>query len=187
MNEDDFIEAVMDRVVPYFDAQGFDLSSIRKDIRIYFLDTQSIYGVIGMHSYYPKEVLIRSPAHHEILLSNKISLFEIVDTLMHELCHVMQWEIYGSTKGGHGKEFSSIAKRVGLTGKMTEAHAGDELAGLINQWVDDIYPRSFIKKKLDNIAVISFDLLGWISLWIFSYYFFYFLGSSFVPWKILGF
>ncbi|AYN57022.1 SprT-like protease [Microbacterium phage Vitas] len=48
----------------------------------------------------------------------------ILDVLLHELVHAIN-----HTKGenGHGKPFSTIAKKVGLTGKMTATVASDEL------------------------------------------------------------
>jgi uncharacterized protein (UPF0297 family) len=153
-----FIQKVMDKVVPYFDQKGFNLSSIRNDIRIYFTDVERIYGCIGCHQYIPKESLIRDHAHHEILISSRIhEKHEIIEILIHELCHAIQFQLYGKNVRSHGREFRQIAMRVGLTGKMTATYADEDLADLIFQWIEDIDPFKYLKRFMHLLKGI-FDL-----------------------------
>lgn len=154
-----FIQKVMDKVVPYFDQKGFNLSSIRNDIRIYFTDVERLYGCIGCHQYIPKESLIRDHAHHEILISSRIhEKHEIIEILIHELCHAIQFQLYGNNVRSHGREFRKIAKRVGLTGKMSATYADEDLADLIFQWIEDIDPFKLYKMILKPIRAI-FDTI----------------------------
>ncbi|UGL61859.1 SprT-like protease [Microbacterium phage Franklin22] len=48
----------------------------------------------------------------------------ILDVLAHELVHAIN---HAAGENGHGKPFSAIAKKIGLTGKMTATVAGPEL------------------------------------------------------------
>lgn len=48
----------------------------------------------------------------------------LLDILLHEMVHAANFFV---GDGGHGKEFSAIAKPLGLTGRMTATVASDEL------------------------------------------------------------
>lgn len=59
---------------------------------------------------------------------------EILSTTLHELCHA-------ATDGdGHGAKFRKIALAVGLTGKMTETVAGENLAKELADLAKDLGP-----------------------------------------------
>ncbi|WBQ03828.1 SprT-like domain-containing protein [Kribbella sp. CA-293567] len=49
----------------------------------------------------------------------------VLSTLVHELVHAVN---HANGDSGHGKEFSAIAKPLGLVGKMTATTAGETLA-----------------------------------------------------------
>lgn len=59
----------------------------------------------------------------EIFVSPKLDdTVKILSVLTHELCHVAD-----QNENGHMGRFKTLATAVGLTGKMTEANAGEEL------------------------------------------------------------
>ena len=81
---------------------------------------------------YPQE-------EHEILISNKINNgIDAIDVIIHEVCHAIQFHLYGDEVRRHGKEFKTIAEAVGLTGKMMCASANHELGIKIKKWEKEI-------------------------------------------------
>lgn len=61
----------------------------------------------------------------QIFISPKLGDdLRVLDVLAHEMVHAIN---HAEGKNGHGKDFSVIAKKIGLTGKMTATVAGDDL------------------------------------------------------------
>ncbi|AXH47341.1 SprT-like protease [Microbacterium phage Eden] len=54
----------------------------------------------------------------------------ILDVLLHELVHAIN---HAEGKNGHGKDFKTIAVKMGLTGKMTATEAGPELKSTLTE------------------------------------------------------
>ena len=59
------------------------------------------------------------------LMTNNLDLFKI-DTIPHELCHIIAWRLYGDK--GHGKGWKYVMGEMGVNGKrchtlMTKAQA----------------------------------------------------------------
>lgn len=54
----------------------------------------------------------------------------ILDVLLHELVHAIN---HAEGHSGHGKPFSTIAKKMGLTGKMTATEASPELKAILTE------------------------------------------------------
>ena len=72
----------------------------------------------------------------EIFISPKLdNTVQILSVLTHELCHVAD-----QNENGHRGRFKTLATAVGLTGKMTETTAGEELTGRLKALSDDLGP-----------------------------------------------
>jgi hypothetical protein len=88
--------------------------------------------------------------HFEIFIApSQADSVEVIDTLIHELCHATV-----GNRAGHGKVFKQCANAVGLEGQMRSASANAELKALIQSWVNEAgqYPhapltQSGIKKQ----------------------------------------
>lgn len=55
----------------------------------------------------------------------------VLDVIAHECVHVINHKVGQS---GHGKVFSTIAKVIGLEGKMTATIAGERLTGILKEY-----------------------------------------------------
>lgn len=75
--------------------------------------------------------------HYEVFVSPKLGAFEAIEVLVHEAVHVG-----AGTECAHRGAFKTIAKAVGLEGKMTATLAGENLAKQIRAWIADMpeYP-----------------------------------------------
>ncbi|MGE4557203.1 MAG: SprT-like domain-containing protein [Desulfovibrionaceae bacterium] len=71
--------------------------------------------------------------HTEIFISPQVQdSLEAAETLLHELVHAAV-----GLGVGHGPEFKTVAKRVGLEGPMRDTHAGPELRAKLKQIVSE--------------------------------------------------
>ena len=93
----------------------------------------------------------------EIFISPALdNALEVYGVLMHELCHAADGNIHG-----HGREFVSIAKSVGLTGKATEMLPGDTLRFLLKDLIAKFlgeYPHAsvdFSQRKKQSTRMIK--------------------------------
>lgn len=55
---------------------------------------------------------------------------EVAAIVAHELVHVV------TSGDGHGKEFGRVARRIGLEGRLTSTHAGEDLAARLRAMID---------------------------------------------------
>lgn len=71
---------------------------------------------------------------------------EVLETLAHEVIHAI---IQKTGRSGHGADFGAIAREIGLEGKLTATHAGDELRAKLEKVAEDlgVYPHSAIKQS----------------------------------------
>ena len=79
----------------------------------------------------------------------------VLDVLAHELIHAID-----DCKNGHGLPFKKMAHAIGLTGKMTQTIAGDDLKIKLNKIIERIgkYPHAEVilserKQSVRNIKV----------------------------------
>ena len=69
--------------------------------------------------------------HFEIFIHPSLAdSVEVIDTLIHELCHATV-----GNQAGHGKVFKQCALSVGLQGQMRSTSASPELKAIIQSWV----------------------------------------------------
>lgn len=83
---------------------------------------------------------------------------DVLATLVHELVHVVV-----GNKAKHGPAFGKVARAVGLEGKLTETHAGEELKALLVKISDSIsfqYPHEAL--ELTRTAALRPPAGGWI-------------------------
>lgn len=59
----------------------------------------------------------------------------VIATLVHEVCHVV-----AGSEAKHGGKFVKVMKKVGLDGKPTATHAGEDLIVRMKQWADELGP-----------------------------------------------
>lgn len=80
-----------------------------------------------------------------VIVPNESNSIEVLDTLIHELCHATV-----GLNEGHGAIFTTCAYAVGLTGKPTSTYATDELKALLNQWVSEAgeYPHESLQVNM---------------------------------------
>ena len=63
-------------------------------------------------------------------LKNEVEPSGVLSTLVHEVVHATV-----GNKEGHNKVFGKCARSVGLEGKLTQTHAGEELTGQMKSWM----------------------------------------------------
>lgn len=75
----------------------------------------------------------------------------VLDVLAHELVHAINYA--EGDDCGHRGRFATIARAIGLTGKMTATVAGEELAERLGAIADDLgdYPHGAIVNPLDGV------------------------------------
>ena len=150
-----------------FNNNGFDLSGIKKDLNLHCLDIKR--NCDGYHQltqnnnfnlskennyrYYPNRNI------HKIVIDSKIDNgIRATETLIHELCHAVQYELYGDDCRPHGKEFKAIASGVGLDARISYTPALPALEAQIQEWEREIgtYPHPILMpKKMKILEVIG--------------------------------
>ena len=80
-----------------------------------------------------------------VIVPNESNSIEVLDTLIHELCHAT----VGLDKG-HGSIFANCAYAVGLTGKPKSTYATEELKATLAQWVEQAgeYPHESLQVNM---------------------------------------
>jgi hypothetical protein len=85
-----------------------------------------------------------SDGHSEIFITPALAdSMEVAEVLVHELCHAAL-----DCDGGHGPQFRKVATAMGLSGKMTSTHAGQDLARRLNDILGSMakYPHATLDK-----------------------------------------
>lgn len=80
-----------------------------------------------------------------VIVPNESNSIEVLDTLIHELCHAT----VGNSEG-HNMVFTNCAYAVGLEGKPTSTNASEALKVLLAQWVAEAgeYPHESLQVKM---------------------------------------
>ena len=174
-----YLKAMLKKVIILFDNNGFDLSEIKKDLNLRCLDIKQNWD--GYHQltqnnnfdlnkknnyrYYPNRT------SHKIVIDSKIDNgIRATETLIHELCHAVQYDLYGYDCQPHGKEFKAIASSVGLDSRISYTPALPALEAQIQEWEEEvgIYPHPILMpekiKISERITNIICDLCGF--LWL---------------------
>ena len=144
---------MLKKVIILFDKNGFDLSGIKENIDIRCLNIDIKMKCDGYHQltqnnnfdlneennyrYYPNRKI------HKIVIDSKIDNgIQATETLIHELCHAVQRDLYGYDCQPHGKEFKAIASSVGLDVSKPYTPASRDLKAQIQEWekVIGVYP-----------------------------------------------
>lgn len=168
-----YLKAMLKKVIILFDKNGFNLSEIKKDLNLHCLDIKQNWD--GYHQltqnnnfdlnkennyrYYPNRNI------HKIVIDSKIDNgIRATETLIHELCHAVQYDLYGEDCQPHGKEFKAIASKVGLNASKTYTPASMKLKAKIQEWEEEvgIYPNPILmSERIENFVC---DLCGF--LWL---------------------
>ena len=136
MTKNLYLKLMIRKVIPLFDEQGFNISEIKKEIIVSVADTGRFAGV-----YYPLTYEQNKSGLHEIEVDENIDNgLEATGVLIHEMCHAIQYHIYGDDIRMHGKEFRKIALSVGLEGPMRSTTSSKELQSKIRRWEKEIGP-----------------------------------------------
>ena len=176
-----YLKAMLKKVIILFDKNGFNLSGIKKNIDIRCLDIKQNWD--GYHQltqnnnfdlnkennyrYYPNKNI------HKIVIDSKIDNgIRATETLIHELCHAVQYELHGYDCQPHGREFKAIASSVGLDARISYTPALPALEAQIQEWEGEvgIYPHPILMpekiKISERIKNFVCDLCGY--LWLIS-------------------
>lgn len=80
-----------------------------------------------------------------VVVPNESNSIEVLDTLIHELCHASV-----GLNEGHGLVFATCAYAVGLEGKPTSTNASEALKVLLAQWVSEAgeYPHESLQVNM---------------------------------------
>jgi hypothetical protein len=159
---------MLKKVIILFDKNGFDLSGIKENIDIRCLNIDIKMKCDGYHQltqnnnfdlneennyrYYPNRKI------HKIVIDSKIDNgIQATETLIHELCHAVQRDLYGYDCQPHGKEFKAIASKVGLdVSKPTFAYALPYLKAQIQEWEVEVgtYPHPIsLFEQIENLII----------------------------------
>ena len=143
INRETWLEEMTNRfVIPHFTECGYpylELSESTIKFSVSFIEgtrSSKKNKTIGAHySHHFSE----GGEQHILIHPSLDDSSRVVDVLIHELIHAQL-----PIDAGHGKEFREIALKVGLTGKMTQTVATDELNKKIASWVRKVgeYPHS---------------------------------------------
>ena len=167
MNKSVYLNAMLKKSIILFNNNGFDLSEIKKDLNLCCLDIKG--NCDGYHQlthnnnfnlskennyrYYPNRNI------HKIVIDSKIDNgIRATETLIHELCHAVQYELYGDDCRPHGEEFKAIASSVGLDARISYTPALPALETQIQEWEREIgtYPHPIsMPKKMKILEVIG--------------------------------
>jgi hypothetical protein len=186
MNKLAYLNAMLKKSIILFENNGFDLSGIKENINLQCRSVRrkidGYYEVIddnnfdlneeNNYRYYPNREI------HKIVINSKIDNgLRAAETLIHELCHAVQYELHGYDCKPHGKEFKAIAFSVGLDGsRPTTTPALPVLEAQIEEWEGEFgtYPHPSLmsagikaseKNKIwEGVVEIFFDLcdLFWL-------------------------
>jgi hypothetical protein len=138
-SKETYIKSAFEKIIPLFRERGLPIDEIDEMIQIKYADIPpkwAGYCQSWISGYYPQE-------KHEILINNTVDNgFDAIAVLIHEVCHAIQFHLYGDEVRPHGKEFEAIAEAVGLTGKMTNTYPNKKLEIKIKAWEKeiDVYP-----------------------------------------------
>ena len=187
MNKSAYLNAMLKKLIILFNNNGFDLSGIKKDLNLHCLDIKQ--NCDGYHQltqnnnfnlskennyrYYPNRNI------HKIVIDSKIDNgIRATETLIHELCHAVQYELYGDDCRPHGKEFKAIASSVGLDAHISYTPALPVLEAQIEEWEKEIgtYPHPILMPKKMKIL----EVIGELVLNLFFFASFLFLTGSLV-------
>ena len=186
MNKLAYLNVMLKKSIILFENNGFDLSGIKENINLQCRGVRrkidGYYEIIddnnfdlneeNNYRYYPNREI------HKIVINSKIDNgLRAAETLIHELCHAVQYELHGYDCKPHGKEFRAIAFSVGLDGsRPTTTPALPVLEAQIEEWEGEFgtYPHPSLmsagikaseKNKIwEGVVEIFFDLcdLFWL-------------------------
>lgn len=145
LNREAYLEKAKDIIMPIFKSKGFNLPDDKQNIALSVGFSRSRKAVGSYNPNYDKEGKF---IDHQIFINPTIDdSIEVIDTLIHELCHAIQKANHPLSKG-HGSEFIELCKAIGLERKpvrkgkkvinsWTGASANDSLRMQIKKWVDN--------------------------------------------------
>ena len=152
-----YLSAMLKKATILFAENGFDLS-IMKDIKLRCLNIKKEWD-----GYYETPVdsnfSFNKRNGHEIVINHKIdNSLRATETLIHELCHAVQYDLHGEDCSFHGEEFKAIASSVGLDARISYTPALPALEAQIEEWEREIgtYPHPIsMPKKMKILEVIG--------------------------------
>lgn len=141
-----WLQTAVEAMKPLFKQHGYDIPKLRVACG------WPVRGGLGKRKRVLGECWDKKASEDKTLPQIFISpwLFDAADpsgilpTLVHEVVHAVVGH-----EAKHGKIFSKCARAVGLEGKLTATHAGEELLGHCKTWAEKLgpYPHS----KLDAL------------------------------------
>lgn len=157
LNREAWLNALAVKLVPLFDRAGYKLDLSKVRLSCGFPD-RGVRKVIGQ--CWRRDA--SASGHTEIFVSPILGKAKDVDhVLVHELVHHVVYPVRG-----HGAAFRKCAVGVGLAGKMTATHAGDELRALLNDLSESLgaFPHAALKlganQKKQSTRLVKLECPG---------------------------
>lgn len=155
-----WLHAFLDAASPLFAEHGFPLPD---NIRISVSEPMaSKRGVGAIGKCYPPSM--SASGHYEIFLNPVLEgEARIADVLTHEACHTV-------TSDGHGKAFETIARAMGLEGKLTATVAGPQWFAWAQPILEALGPMPYAsmsaaKRKVKKTYLLKLECpdCGWLA------------------------
>lgn len=162
MTREEWLEKAVENLGPWFDRAGYTLPKVRVSVG---WPKGARKATIGQcfKSACAKDgtpQIFISPVLEEVT-----SPYGVLPTLVHELLHACD-----DCVSGHGAGFKRGMKALGLEGKATSTHAGEELLAMLKEIAQELgqYPHSElnvseqIKKQKTRLLKVSCDACGYV-------------------------
>ena len=152
LNRESWLNHLTEQYIrPHFESQGYTIPEGIKYSCSF--STKGAFKRKGQKRFVAGQCISNRDAQGEhrnyeiVIVPNESNSIEVLDTLIHELCHAT----VGNNEG-HNSVFTECAYKVGLEGKPTSTNASEALKVLLAQWVAEAgeYPHESLQVNMSK-------------------------------------